>query len=81
MNHHNLATCISLAESLPRERETYRILDELSQDLSRQLAAAETAWNVAVVSAASGHGDWGHARQAGEVVKQLRSAVQNEVAL
>jgi hypothetical protein len=45
-------------------------------DLRRQLEAAETAWNVAIVSAASSHGDWGHARQAGEVVKQLRAAVQ-----
>jgi hypothetical protein len=48
----------------------------MSQDISRQLAAAETAWDVAVVSAASGHGDWGYARQAGEVVKQLRAAVK-----
>jgi hypothetical protein len=42
MNHHNLATCISLAESLPRERETYRILDELLIEL-RTLAKAEEA--------------------------------------
>jgi hypothetical protein len=54
----------------------------VSQDLSRQLAAAETAWDVAVVSAASGHGDWGHARQAGEIVKQLRAAIKaQEVSL
>jgi hypothetical protein len=48
----------------------------VSAELSRQLAAAETAWDVAVVSAASGHGDWNHARQAGEIVKQLRAAVK-----
>jgi hypothetical protein len=48
----------------------------MSQDVRRQLQAAETAWDVAVVAAASGHGDWGHARQAGEVVKQLRAAVK-----
>ena len=40
-NHHTL-TCISLAESLPRERETYRILDELLIEL-RFLAKAEEA--------------------------------------
>jgi hypothetical protein len=48
----------------------------MSASLARQLQAAETAWDVAVVAAASGHGDWGHARQAGEIVKQLRAAVQ-----
>jgi hypothetical protein len=50
-------------------------------DIRRQLAAAETAWNVAVVSAASNNGDWGHARQAGEVVKQLRAALKATEAL
>jgi hypothetical protein len=48
----------------------------VSPDIRRQLAAAEKAWDLAVVAAASGHGDWGHARQAGEVVKQLRAAVK-----
>ena len=42
MKHHTLQTCISLAESLPRERETYRILDELLIEL-RFLAKAEEA--------------------------------------
>ena len=42
MNHHNIATCISLAESLPRDRETYRVLDELLIEL-RFLAKAEEA--------------------------------------
>jgi hypothetical protein len=45
-------------------------------DLRQQLKAAETAWDVAVVAAAGKYGDWGHARQAGEVVKQLRAAVK-----
>ena len=45
-------------------------------DLRRQLNAAETAWNVAIMQAASNHADWGHARQAGEVVKQLRAALK-----
>jgi hypothetical protein len=45
-------------------------------DIRRQLVAAERAWDVAVVAAASGHGQWGDARQAGEVVKQLRAAVK-----
>ena len=48
----------------------------MSAELSWQLAAAEIAWDVAVVSAASGHGDWMHARQAGEIVKQLRAALK-----
>jgi len=48
----------------------------VSQDIRRQLAAAEKAWDMAVVAAAGNHGDWGHARQAGEVVKQLRAAVK-----
>jgi hypothetical protein len=45
-------------------------------DLRRQLNAAEKAWDTAVVAAAGNHGDWGHARQAGEVVKQLRAALK-----
>jgi hypothetical protein len=45
-------------------------------DIRRQLNAAEKAWDTAVVAAASAHGDWGHARQAGEVVKQLRAALK-----
>ena len=50
--------------------------------LARQLQAAEMAWDVAVVAAASGHGAWGDARQAGEIVKQLRAAVKaKEVTL
>jgi hypothetical protein len=49
--------------------------------LTRQLQAAETAWDVAVVAAASGHGLWGDARQAGEVVKQLKAAVQAQVTM
>jgi hypothetical protein len=53
----------------------------VSQDIRRQLQAAETAWDVAVIAAASGHGLWGDARQAGEVVKQLRAAVQAQVTL
>ena len=54
----------------------------MSPDIRRQLVAAERAWDVAVVAAASGHGAWGDARQAGEIVKQLRAAVNaTEAAL
>lgn len=42
------------------------------------LDRAEAAWTLAVQEAASGHGDWGHARQAGEIVHQARAALQAE---
>jgi hypothetical protein len=39
------------------------------------LDRAEEVWRDAVQAAASGHGDWGHARQAGEAVHQARAAL------
>lgn len=37
--------------------------------------AAEDAWRAALQAAVSNHGDWGHVRQAGEVVKQCQAAL------
>jgi len=39
------------------------------------LDKAEDTWRAAIQAAASGHGDWGHARQAGEAVHQARAAL------
>lgn len=39
------------------------------------LAAADAAYTAAVQAAAGG-GDWGHARQAGEIVRQCRAALE-----
>ena len=36
---------------------------------------AEEAWRQALQAAVSNHGDWGHVRQAGEVVKQCQAAL------
>lgn len=33
MTRHNIETCISLAEALPRDRDNYRVLDELLIEL------------------------------------------------
>jgi hypothetical protein len=46
----------------------------MSADLAADLAAADDAYTAAV-SAAAGGGDWAHARQAREAVKQARAAL------
>jgi hypothetical protein len=54
----------------------------MSQDLSRQLAAADDAYTAAIQAAVSNHGSWADVQQAHQAVKQCRSALQaSEVAL
>ena len=40
------------------------------------LKAAEDAWTRALQDAAGNHGDWGHVRQAAEVVKQITASIR-----
>lgn len=44
--------------------------------LAAELAVADQAHTLAVQAAVGGHGDWGHARQAAEVVRQCRAALK-----
>jgi hypothetical protein len=45
--------------------------------LTQNLANADNAYTAAVQESVSGHGDWSLVRQAGEVVRQCRSALSN----
>jgi hypothetical protein len=42
--------------------------------------AAEDAWRLALQAAVANHGDWGHVRQAGEIVKQAQAALDRASA-
>lgn len=44
--------------------------------LVAELAVADQAYTLAVQAAVGGYGDWAHARQAGEVVRQCRAALK-----
>lgn len=46
------------------------------QHLHDALAKADVAYTAAVQDAVGGHGDWGHVREAGEAVRQARSALK-----
>jgi hypothetical protein len=45
-----------------------------TQRLTDELTAADNAHTAAVQAAVGGYGDWFHARQAAEVVRQCRAA-------
>lgn len=44
--------------------------------LTAELAVADEAYTLAVQAAVGGYGDWGHTRQAAEVVRQCRAAAR-----
>lgn len=59
---------------------TTTVTPTTTQRLTDELTAADNAHTAAIQAAVSGHGDWAHARQAAEVVRQCRAAIRGDRA-
>lgn len=72
----NQATLLGIVAAADPEGQALIAAIHDRKHLTDALAKADDAYTAAVQDAVGGHGDWAYVREAGEVVRQARSALK-----